>query len=108
MGRSSRAVLSGELYESPHGHEDLAAPTRHLPGRHLALGPHVIACHPCRRYVPLPAIDVAHEPCPFVCAHCGTHGEIKDAADAPADYAHQMRVSGPEFRAAKLRWKPTR
>ncbi len=71
-------------------------------------GPQIIVCHPCRRYTMMPALEVPFDPCPFVCARCGTRGKIKDSADAPAGYTHETRVSGREFLAPKLRWKPTR
>jgi hypothetical protein len=84
----------------------------HAPGTcravNWALGPHIIVCRPCRRYTTMPPLDVPYEPCPFVCARCGTRGELKDAMETPADYAHETRVSGREFLAPKLRWKPTR
>ena len=73
-----------------------------------AMGAHVVVCHHCRRYTDMPPIDVPFEPSPFVCSSCGSRGEIKDAADAPAGYAHETLRTGREFRAPKLRWKPAR
>jgi hypothetical protein len=51
-----------------------------------SMGRHVVVCHPCKRAVEMPAIDIPFDPCPFVCRVCGTRGEIKDPADVPADY----------------------
>lgn len=70
-------------------------------------GPQVVVCHPCRRYVRMPSIDVPFDPCPFVCKLCGTRGEIKDARDAPADYGLET-MTRREFLPPKNRWKPTR
>ncbi len=83
----------------------------HPPGTCRAVltvhGPQVIVCHPCRRYTAMPALDVPFAPCPFVCRHCGARGVIKDAGEAPSDYAHETRTTA-DFRAPKLRWRPTR
>jgi hypothetical protein len=72
-------------------------------------GSQVVVCHCCRRYVDMPKLDVPFHPCPFVCQHCGSRGEIKDASDAPSEYPHQSwTVHGAAFLSPKLRWKPTR
>jgi hypothetical protein len=83
----------------------------HAPGTCRAViavhGPQVIVCHPCRRYTAMPPLEVPFYPCPFVCRWCGGRGTMKDAAEAPKDYAHETRASR-EFLAPKLRWRPTR
>ena len=73
-----------------------------------AHGAQIVVCHRCRRFTAMPALEVPFDPCPFVCARCGARGEIRDAADAPGGYAHETRVTGREFLAPKLRWKPPR
>jgi hypothetical protein len=73
----------------------------------LAFGPQVVVCHPCRKFVAMPALDVPYDPCPFVCKDCGTRGEIKDRADAPTGYAEITRTASI-FVAPKNRWRPTR
>jgi hypothetical protein len=83
----------------------------HPPGRAIRVvyGQQVVICHPCRRYVPMPPLDVPFDPCPFICKHCGTRGVIKDSAEAPVDYAPQSwTMSGAAFLAPKLRRKATR
>lgn len=82
----------------------------HAPGTCRALawgmGPQIVVCHPCRRYVPMPAVERPFDPCPFVCSACGTRGQIIDAEDAPACYRAAARVR--TFVPPKLRPKPTR
>jgi len=84
----------------------------HRPGTCRALifafGPQVVVCDPCQRVIEMPPLDVPFDPCPFVCFRCGTRGAIRDAAEAPRGYAHETRLTGREFLAPKLRWKPTR
>ncbi len=71
----------------------------HRPGTCRALargmGPQIVACHPCRRYIAMPKLEVPFYPCPFVCGRCGTRGEIMDASDPPAGYERQERLTGP-------------
>jgi hypothetical protein len=89
----------------------MVGPPPFTPGTSRALirvlGPHVVVCHRCRKFVAVPALDVPYEPCPFVCKDCGTRGEIKDRAEAPADYAEVTRTAA-SFVSPKNRWKATR
>jgi hypothetical protein len=50
---------------------------------------------------------IAYDPCPFVCKDCGTRGEIKDRAEAPAGYAEVTRTAA-SFVPPENRWKATR
>lgn len=76
----------------------------HPPGTcravNAALGPHIVVCRPCRRYVRLPSIDVPYEPCPFVCRQCGARGEIVDADDTPEGYSDAAGRPSPETKKA--------
>lgn len=85
----------------------------HAPGTCRALvwahGAQIIVCHPCRRHTAMPALEVPFDPCPFICARCGSRGEIKDEVDAPAGDELEARLTERrEFLSPKLRWKPTR
>lgn len=61
-----------------------------------SLGPHLIVCRRCRRYVRLPSIDVPFDPCPFVCRLCGTRGAIVDRDDMPEGFIGG-NAAGPTF-----------
>jgi hypothetical protein len=71
-----------------------------------AFGPQIVIWHRCRKFVAMPELDVPYEPCPFVCKDCGTRGEIRDRAEAPAGYAEVTRTAA-SFVSPKNRWKAT-
>jgi len=75
----------------------------------LVFGQQIVVCHPCRRFVIMPALDVPYDPCPFVCKDCGTRGQIKDRGEVPKDYYEVTYMrSHSNFVPPKNRWKPTR
>jgi hypothetical protein len=77
MRRCFRTSASGARNRTLEcGHVEIR---RHLLGLNLYVWPQIVVCHPCRKFVAMPKLDVPYDPCPFVCKDCGTRGEIETA-----------------------------